>query len=154
MRKAKRFVRLVSPSDPLVVRREFDLFFMLGYVIYAAWGFLAAYFGVKTVSDSLGDSFNFGWTLGIAILSTFCLIMAASVWFRTAMRQVTKKRIELVAVILLSFAVVIYPIYISLAALTGDENRIPNAVLSLIYLLVPAWRIRHLILRIKSYGTT
>lgn len=146
---------MVRPSDPLLLTRELDIFFILSWAIFAGWGYFAVFQGLETITLALGSFFNFIWALGIAVLSSIALIASIMVFFKTKMRQVSKKRIELVAVWGLIFLVAVYPVYLAGRAISQEEINIWNSVIiSLLYVLIPFFRIRNLRYRIRYYAKT
>lgn len=143
---------VTKPSDPLVVTRMLDVFAAIIWAIFSAWGFTASALGVATITDAVGSSYNFFWSLSIGILGAVNALAAASLFFKTPMGQITKKRIELSASSSLFVLLTLYPLFLFISALHGNENRGPAAVLALLYPAIPLARVWSLAFRIRNYA--
>lgn len=149
----QKFRLLMRPGDPLLVTREIDVFFAIAWAIFASWGYLAVFHGLETITLAAGPLFNFLWALSIALLSTIATLASVFLFFRTSASQVTKKRIELAAAWGLVFLIAVYPVYLGIRTVVTDNNNLwASTVLSLLYLLIPVFRIRNLRYRIKYYA--
>jgi hypothetical protein len=143
---------IARPSDPLVVTRELDVFFIVCWAIYAAWGITACIFGIPSINFVNGLLYNQIWSGGIGLIATVALISAISIFFKTRTHQITKKKVERAALHALSWFVVAYPaLLLLLAIFTGNVTYLATSVIGLLYLLIPIYRIRHLSKRIKYY---
>lgn len=145
---------IVRPSDYLVITRELDLFCVLIWGIYASWGIASTVLGISTITTGLGEVFNFVWSASIGVISLIAAIAAASIFFKTPLSQVAKKKVELTASVTLLLLIAVYPLYLLLQGLDGDPNRLVTFVLSLLYVTIPLFRARNLWQRIKNYGVT
>ena len=146
---------IVRPSDYLVTTRELDLFAAIIWAIYAAWGLVTSLNGLATISDLVGEVFNTIWSGAIGVTGLVAAIAATSIFFKTRLSQILKKKIELVATVLLAVLITIYPVYLLILGLfTEDMDRLVTFVLSLLYIVIPIARARILTFRIKNYGIT
>lgn len=141
---------LVRPRDPLQVTRELDVFFIIAWVIYALWGWTASVVGLPSVTETAGSEYNQLWSATIGFFGTAAAIACASIFFKTRLNQITKKRIELGAVLGLAGFVAFYPVALAVQAVTVGVSA-PSAIVSLLFVLIPVFRIRHLQVRIKNY---
>lgn len=138
--------RLIAhPRDPVMVDRKLDVAYALYWLILAAWGFVAAFKGLASIREQFGAIYSFYWPLFIATIATVGLVAAVSFFFRTRLAQTTKKRIERTAAIAQSLVVGVYPVAL---VLSGNY---PSAILLLVFILIPVYRIIVLNQRIKQY---
>lgn len=144
---------LVTPSDPLLLDRSIDVFFAGVWALYAAWGLSASILGVATITDAVSPVYTFLWALSIGVLSSVACLSAISLFFDlgTRLRPPVKKRVELWAVRVLACIVGVYPVLLVIAAVSGDPNRGPSAVLAFLYVLIPYFRGRMLRKRIRNF---
>jgi hypothetical protein len=139
-------IRVIAhPSDEIMVTREIDVFFAFCWSALAVWGLAAGIKGLPSVTEAVGQNYNFFWALGIGVASVGALWSNVAIFFKTRFGQVTKKRFERAFCWAMLFFVAYYPIALFLA------GSWPSAVLVLIFLGLAVYRIRHLTYRIKLY---
>lgn len=143
---------VARPSDPLLITREVDLWYSAIWFVYASWGTLSVILGIRTITEIAGPTFNFGWSLAIALLSWGALACSILLFIRTTwLSQVSKKKIEMMLSIGLFFLILIYPFYLGFRAYMGEEQIWPSVALAVLYLLICAFRAKHLYHRVKNY---
>lgn len=141
---------IVRPGDPLQVTRELDVFFIFAWLIYGGWGLAASIVGLPSVTETAGAVYNTLWSATIGVLGFTAAFACLSIFYKTRLNQIAKKRIELGAVTALSFFVAVYPVALSVQSfLSADFS--PSVIISFLFLLVPVFRWRHLSLRIRNY---
>jgi hypothetical protein len=149
MFKVHRNARL---SDPLIVDREFDLFFLCAWLVYMGWGISAAIAGVPTITLVQGGVYNLIWAISLSVTALMCALSCLGIFYATGyVKAITKKKIELGFAYLLTGIVSVYPAFVWIQALAGDETRVATSFVSLLYILIPVYRIRHLTRRIRYY---
>ena len=142
---------VARPSDPLFVTRELDVFFIIAWGIYAAWGVAASLAGIPTVTSASGELYNTIWAGLIAITAFGSFWSAISIFYKTKLQQVVKKRVERAFLWMLTVLVIVYPSFLLISVIEGDMGRLAAFIVSLLYVLIPVFRIRHLTKRIKYY---
>lgn len=146
---ASRF--LDHPNTPVVVDRKFDIYFGITFFLYAAWAFVSTLEHIPTVNRVASDTYQYLWSGAIgtfALVATMFIILS---FLPTRMSRVTKEKIELVAVILLSGFVSVYPCILLFNWLALGNPQVSAAFfLSLMYILTPLYRATHLIRRIRD----
>lgn len=133
---------LARPSDPLLLDRMIDICAAAYWLVYTLWALLAGLLGVATITDAAGEFYNFMWSAGIGTFSLVAFFASVSLFFDFGPKcePSFKKKIELYAVRSLMILIAVYPVLLFLAALGGDGNRAPSAILSLSYLIFPFFR--------------
>ena len=144
---------VARPSDPLFVTRELDVFYIIAWGIYAAWGVAASIAGIPTITLASGELYNIIWAGLIAVTAVGALWSAVSIFYKTKLQQVVKKRIERTFLWVLMVLVAVYPSFLLITVIEGDTTRLATFIVSLLYLLIPYFRIRHLTKRIKYYAS-
>lgn len=144
----------VTPHSPLIIDRWIDVVYGLFWSIYGAWGLTTLIVGLPTLTAASPDWYRVIWSGSVGILSAIAGIAAISLFFDTKVGFITKKKIERGAVIALGAFITLYPVLLFSSWFGGDTDRAAAAVLSLSYLLFPAYRIYLLNQRIKAYEST
>lgn len=141
----------VKPSSPLIVDRWQDVTYAALWAIYGAWGLAVLFKGLPTLTQMTPGWYQVVWSGAIGILSVIACLSAVSLFFHSKISFITKKKVERAAVIALGAFISLYPALLFYSAFGGDSDRVGSAVLSLSYLLFPAYRIYQLNQRIKAY---
>lgn len=130
-----------------------DVAFACLWAVYAGWGLFAAILGVATITEAVSETYTFLWACSIGVFASLAALAATSLFFDlgTRLKPPIKKRIELWAVRMLICLIAVYPALLITAAVAGDLNRGPTAVIALSYLVMPVYRNYQLKRRIKNF---
>lgn len=128
-----------------MVTREIDVLFAVCWAFFAIWGIASGIEGLPSVQQQAGHGYSFFWSFGVGVSALGATASAVAIFFKSRFGQVTKKRLERTFCWALLLFIAYYPI-----ALTLSDNWVP-AILILIFMALPIYRIRHLSYRIKLY---
>lgn len=108
------------------------------YGLFTVYGILASIAGAPTLANSVGESYAFVWSIGLAL--TAAIACVASIWDGPRGEQIEKWAAIAVVALLSAFLVGAVDL-----AVAGDTNRVSFSVLVLIVTLLPAARAAALI---------
>ena len=149
MNRLKRF--LDGPKTPLVVDRRFDIYFIIKWAIYVAWAISSAIEQIISPGSIFDNLYLFAWSGALGTSALVAMMFAILGFVPTTMARVSKEKMEMYSLIILSGFVFVYPCIILYDQLVLGHTLTPTTfVLSIFYLTPPLYRIMHLWGRIKS----
>lgn len=150
MQRLRRSVRSVL-NDPVLADRRLDVMAGTLWAIYGLWGMSSTIAKIPTLDRTASPLYQLVWGALIGLVALVAAIAAFSTLVPgSTLVRIRKKQTEMWAVSILGGFIAVYPVLIFLEAFTGDPARQSIAFLSLSYLVVPTWRVDHLVRRIRS----
>lgn len=139
--------------DPILADRSLDLMCAAFWLFLSVWGMTATITGIQTVNDSTGDWYEKVWgaAIGITCLTAFtCSVMTFLFNNPNITHRIQVKRTEMIAGSMAGGFIAVYPAVLAIAVFGGDWSRFAPLWASLVYLVIPTWRTRHLYHRIAK----
>lgn len=150
MHRLRRSLRSVL-NEPVLADRSLDVMAGALWAIYGLWGMSSTISKIPTLDRAASPLYQLIWGGLIGLVALVAAIAAFSTLVPgSTLVRIRKKQAEMWAVSILGGFIGVYPVLIFLEALTGDPARQSIAILSLSYLVVPTWRVYHLVRRIRS----
>lgn len=141
---------LLRPWEPQVLDRWIDVAYILLWALYSAWGISVLIVGLPTIANVTPGWYFTAWAAGVGLSALVSCIFSFLVFFKTKITQITKKRIEIRGVAVLSSFILIYPVLATIAAISGDPLRFGAMFVAWSYLIFPILRIHILRIKIKA----
>ena len=149
MNRLKRFFD--GPKTPLVVDRRFDIYFIIKWGIYVSWAISSALEQITSPNSIFDDVYQFAWSGAVGTTALVAMMFAIMGFIPTPMARVTKEKMEMYALIILSGFVFVYPCVIIYNELVLHHPFVTTSfILSIFYMTPPLYRIIYLWGRIKS----
>lgn len=138
--------------EPVIADRTIDAAFIAYWLSFAGWGFSALLVGIPTISRETTAVYELWWGASVGSLAVVAALGAACTFLQTERVQtrVRRKTVEMTAALALLGFLAVYPIFVIISAAQGDTARLALSFLAVQYLIFPAWRARHLFLRIRA----
>lgn len=139
-------------DDPIMADRSMDLMAAGVWTSLACWGFASIIVGLPTIAIATPPFYELVWGSVITTSASIAAIAAYSTfWFTDdILLRIKRKRVEFASVLILEGFAMVYPALLGISALSGDTGRVAAFFAALIYIIVPAWRLRHLSRRMKK----
>jgi hypothetical protein len=143
---------LMRVRDPIIADRSLDLMCAAFWMFLSIWGLTSMFTGIETISGATNDWYRNAWGGAIGILCLTAFTSAIATFFNNPNigHRINLKRTEMLAGSLAGGFISVYPALILLAVLGGDWARFAPFWATLVYLVIPTWRVRHLYHRIAK----
>lgn len=143
---------LARVRDPIIADRSLDLMTAAFWLLLSIWGIATTMTGITTVTDATGEWYEKVWGGTIALLCLTCFTTSVATFFNNPniTHRINLKRIEMVSCSVVAGFIAVYPALLFIAVLGGDWGRFAPFWATLVYLVVPVWRTRHLYYRIAK----
>lgn len=130
---------------PILVDNGLNRAFSIKYFVYAAFGFTGIFTHVPSIEILVGTA-----VAQVISICVFLSSLAAAIAAWNYQRGIRWMKAEIYSTYFMISFVVIYNIALVVLTFSGDTDRMNLAVLATALLVMPVWRVRDLIKKVKG----